>query len=80
MDLGYCAITDSGDEKSDDDNDSEDDLNYQEILDMLEDSDLSPLGEKVLRDYRYAIIALSVEEQNKMYVLHYPYPFQLAHN
>jgi hypothetical protein len=42
--------------------------NYQLALDLLEDADddLTPTQEQRLKDYRYASIALSMEEHAKM--------------
>jgi hypothetical protein len=58
--------------KTDDDDgaDSDDDeeqYNFQEVLESLKDSNVSFEGEKLLRDFRFANIALSVDEQMKMY-------------
>ena len=54
-----------------DDADSEDEeepqYNFQEVLEGLEDSNVSLKGEKLLRDFRYANIALSVDAQMTMY-------------
>ncbi|GLB42721.1 hypothetical protein LshimejAT787_1201700 [Lyophyllum shimeji] len=58
---------DSDEDDDDDDDDDEDDqFDYQQMLDILEDSDLSLGGERVVRGYRYANIALSIDEQEKI--------------
>ncbi|KAG6819326.1 hypothetical protein H0H93_012927 [Arthromyces matolae] len=43
--------------------------NYQEVLDMLEDSDLSRDGEAIIQRYRMASVALSVEDRRNISIL-----------
>jgi hypothetical protein len=57
------------DDAENEDQPEEKQYDFQEVLEGLEDSDLSLMGEKVLRDFRYANIALSVDEQMTMCVL-----------
>ena len=65
------------DSDSDDDHDSDavdsektDDLDYQKMLDKLEDVELSTnRANNKLMDYCYATVALSMEDQTSMYIL-----------
>jgi len=61
----YCKTVDEDDTES---ADEEEQYDFQEVLEGLEGSDLSLMGERFLRDFRYANIALSVDEQMKMCV------------
>lgn len=71
------GLDDNSDDDDRSDSDSEPDhpegiKNYQEALDHLEDvdNDLSSAKARPLMDHRYASIALSVNDYQKMYVLH----------
>ena len=58
------------DDPENEDQPEEEQYDFQEVLECLEDSNPSTImGDKLLRDFRYANIALSVDEQTTMYVL-----------